>query len=485
MTIKWATWFLMILALLVGPAQAQEMMVITEEAPPFNFTRDGALTGSSTEIVREILRRLHLPDNIQVLPWARGYKLLQSEPYVALFSTIQTPEREDQFHWVGPLFTVHFSFYARKDRGLQIQSLQDARAVGSIATYKDDVREQLLISMGFKNLDSSKSPTSNLKKLMAGRVDLWLFSNIGVFGLARQQGVDPSELELVLPFRSYQSYVAISKSTPRAVVKRWQSILDAMVQDGTFFNISRRWLPLDSMPDFSEAHANPTGSLALKIYTEDSPPGSYVEDGQPVGFAVDVVREILRRLKHPDTITVVPWSRGYTLAQNAPGVALFSTTRLAAREQLFHWVGPLYSQTWAFYSRKGAGIRIDSLAQAREIKRIGTYLKDAKAQYLEDRGFDNLVSANRNISNIRHLVDGKLDLWVSSDFNMPYLVRQAGFDPDDFEQVYSFQSVTNYIAFSLGTPPTIIHEWQQCLEDIKTDGTYTQIARKYNLQLTD
>jgi polar amino acid transport system substrate-binding protein len=320
---------------------------------------------------------------------------------------------------------------------------------------------------------------------MTGRVDLWLFDNMGVFVLARQQGIDPSELELVLPFRRYQSYVAISKSTPQVVAKRWQSILDAMVQDGTFFNISRRWLPLTSIPDFSEANANPTGISALKIYTEDSPPGSYVKDGQPVGFAVDVVREILRRLKHPDTITVVPWSRGYTLAQNAPGVALFSTTRMAAREQLFHWVGPLYSQTWAFYGRKGAGIRIDSLAQAREVRRIGTYLKDAKAQYLQDRGFDNLVSANRNISNIRHLVDGKLDLWVSSDFNMPYLVRQAGFDPDDFEQVYAFQSVTNYIAFSLGTPPSIIHEWQQCLKDIKTDGTYAKIARKYNLQLTD
>ena len=483
MTIKTVTRLLVVLGLLAGAARAQEMKVFTEEAPPSNFTREGALTGSSTEVVREILRRLEQPDNIQVLPWARSYKRLQNEPHVALFTTTRTPEREDQFQWVGPLFTVHFGFYARQGHGLQISSMEDAKAVGSIATYKDDVREQLLASMGFTNLDSSKSLASNLKKLMTGRVDLGLFTNMGISDLARQQGVDPSELELVLPFRSYQCYIAISRQTPKAVVERWQATLDAMVQDGSFFSISRRWLPMNSIPGFSVAVPDTAVTPALKIYTEDSPPGSYVQDGRPTGYAVDVVREILHRLKQPDTIAVVPWSRGYALARNSPGVALFSTTRLAQREKQFHWVGPLYSQTWAFFSRKGAGIRLASIEQAKKVKRIGTYLKDAKAQYLQAEGFDNLVSANRNLSNIRHLVDGKLDLWVSSDFNMPYLVRQAGFEPGDFEQVYAFRNVSNYIAFSNDTPLAVIHDWQRCLEGIKQDGTYAQIASKYNLKV--
>jgi polar amino acid transport system substrate-binding protein len=223
----------------------------------------------------------------------------------------------------------------------------------------------------------------------------------------------------------------------------------------------------------------------LRIYTADLPPGSYLQDGQPTGFAVEVVREILRRLKQPDTIAIVPWSRGYTLATSSPGVALFSTTRLAERENHFHWVGPLYSHTWAFFSRRGAGIQLESLQQAKEVKWIGTYLKDAEAQYLQSKGFDNLVSAKRNASNIRHLADGKLDLWVSSDFNMPYLVRQAGFDPGDFEQVYAFRKVSNYIAFSRDTPLAVIHDWQRCLEGIKEDGTYEQIASRYNIAVTN
>ncbi len=483
MTIRALIRLLMVLALLSGNVQAQEMLVLTEELPPYNFTHAGKITGSSTEVVREILRRLKHPENIQVASWARSYKRLQNEPYVALFTTTRTPERESQFHWVGPLLEAHLGFYAKKDRGLRLNSIEDAKQVGSIATYKDDAREQLLISAGFDNLDSSNSPASNLRKLMAGRVDLWLYDNVGMLNLAGQLGIDPAELEMVLPFTSLQSYVAISKTTPQEIVDRWQAAFMSMVKDGTFFDISRRWLPYESIPDFKVKGRYPAGTPALKIYTEDSPPGSYVRSGQPAGFAVDLVREILHRLKAPDTITVVPWSRGYTLAMSSPHVALFATTRLAQREKKFHWVGPLYSQTWAFYGRKGSGLQIGSLEEARGVERIGTYRKDAKEQYLQAQGFNNLVSANRNISNIRHLIDGELDLWVSSDFNMPYLVHQAGFEPGQFERVYAFHKVSNYIAFSRDTPLAVIRDWQRCLEGMKQDGTYMRIARQHNVNV--
>jgi polar amino acid transport system substrate-binding protein len=476
MKFKLALVFFLMLAAPASTGLCQNMLVITEESPPFNFSCDGTVTGSSTEVVRGILKRLHQPDTIQILPWARGYHMLQNRPNVALFSTTRTPEREHQFHWVGPLFTVHFGFYARKGSGLQLDSLDDARRLGSIATYKDDVKEQILKSLGFTNLDSSKSPVSNLKKLISGRVDLWLFDNLGMPDVARQAGIDPDALELALPFRSYQSYIAISRGTPQAVVDQWRDALAAMVKDGSFYTISRRWLPEDSIPDFNAAETFTSGTPALKIYTEDSPPANYLKEGKPAGFAVEIVREISRRLKLPDTITVVPWARGYTLALGSRNVALFSTTRLPQREYLFQWVGPLYSQTWAFYGRKGSGIRIRSMEDAKKVPRIGTYHADAKEQYLEDEGFRNLVSANRNVSNIRHLLEGDIDLWVSSDLNKPYLVRQAGEDPSQIECVYEFRKVDNYIAFSWNTPARTVMAWRQCLEQIKQEGTYSKLT---------
>jgi len=142
---------------------------------------------------------------------------------------------------------------------------------------------------------------------------------------------------------------------------------------------------------------------------------------------------------------------------------------------LFKWVGPLYSQTWGFYGKKGSGLQINSLDDAKKVPRIGTYYKDAKEQFLQAKGFRNLVSTNKNIANIRHLMQGSIDLWVSSDFNMPYLAQQAGVNPDRLELVYPFQKVENYIAFSNQTPDDLIKRWQQTLDEIKKDGTYARI----------
>jgi polar amino acid transport system substrate-binding protein len=162
-----------------------------------------------------------------------------------------------------------------------------------------------------------------------------------------------------------------------------------------------------------------------------------------------------------------------------PNVVLFSTTRLRQRENLFYWVGPLYTQTWGFYALRGSGAQASSLEAAKQVPRIGTYRKDAKMQYLEKLGFSNLVPANRNLSNIRHLVRKEIDLWVSSDFNMPYLVKQVGVDPDDLQLALAFSKVENYIAFSRQTSPHIVYLWQRVLEEIRKDGTYASAARKY------
>ncbi len=465
---------------LVNVASAGELKIITEEYPPLSYKEGGIITGSSVEIVREILHRLKRTDEIIMLPWVRGYNILKTEPNVALFSTTRTKERDPLFHWVGPICTSWNGFYAKRGSSTRINSLEDAKKVQSIATYKEDAREQMLRTWGFTNLDSSKSPASNLKKLLSGRVDLWLYDNLGLPGVAKQVGIDVDQLELVLPIEEVSLYIAFSKESPENVVKQWQETLDAMKKDGSFQKISQKWIPENSIPNLRPNTSElRLAEVKLRIYTEDSPPGNYLKQGRAAGFAVEIVREILHRLNLPDNIQIVPWARGYNMALNQPNVALFSTTRLPQREKLFKWVGPLYAQTWGFYGIKNSGLKIHSLDQAKMVARIGTYNKDAKEQFLQQNGFVNLVSTNKNISNIKRIVEGNLDLWVSSDFNMPYLARQAGVDPDQLELVYAFRKVFNYIAFSLQTSDGIVNLWRQTLDEIKRDGTYAKLSETY------
>ena len=387
----------------------------------------------------------------------------------------RTPEREDLFHWIGPVSIFRSAFYARSRSKVVIRSLDDARHIGRIGTYQDDVREEYLLKKGFTNLDSTNSNQSNLRKLLSGRIDLWATSNIEAASVPRQYGIDPSTIRHIFTFEKYVLYIAISKQTPLHVVHDWQNTLDMMKADGTFATISRRWLPDDSLPeDVSKAALSSDVRENISIYTENSPPGNYVQDGELKGPAMRVVQEILRRLSINSPIEVVPWARGYHLAKTQPNVALFSTSRLPQRETMFKWVGPLYTQRWGFYARRTADIAIESMEAARAVARIGTYHEDAKEQYLKTLGFQNLVSTNNNIGNVRHLMEGSIDLWVSSDFNMPYIVRYAGHDPRQLKLVMSFKTVGNYIAFSRMTPDDIVARWQDTMDGIRKDGTWEQ-----------
>ncbi len=475
-----AIYFLVVfLHLAVTCPAAAELTIITEEFPPLNFTEDGKLTGAMTDVVREITRRLGIANDIQVMPWARGYKRLLTEPNTVLFTTARTEARESLFHWVGPLHSARIELYARKSDQRQIDSIEAAMQVGAIATYKDDVREQILKSLGFTNLDSSNSPLSDIRKLMSGRVDLWVFSNVGVQQVAREAGIDPQEIKAVLTLQKQISYIAISKPTSPAIVQQWQATLDEMKADGTFWWLMRKWLPPDAIR-VSERQTHTDRPFFLKLYTEDSPPSSYDGNGRINGLSVDIVREILRRIGQPDTIALVPWARGYQLAQSEADTALFSTTRLPQREAMFSWVGPLYRQRWGFYRWHASPIRIADTEAAKQVKRIGTYRQDAKMQYLQALGFENLVPTNKNITNVTHLQRGNIDLWVSSDFNMPYLARQAGASPDQLALAYAFHTVGNYIAFSKETSPHVIRLWQAVLDEMKSDGSYRRICRKYD-----
>jgi polar amino acid transport system substrate-binding protein len=455
------------------------LSILTEEYPPFNFTQERKLTGITTQVVQEITRRLGIDDNIEVVPWARGYERLSTEANVVLFSTARTPERESLFHWVGPIYSLRFGFYARKADAPHIGSLETAKQLKAIATYRADVGEQTLESLGFTNLDSSNSPQSCVRKLMSGRVDLWFFDNIGAPIVAREAGIDPNEIEEVFPYKQNSSYIAFSKQTPLATVQQWQKTLDEIKADGTFRWLAQRWLPPDAIA-VSENPAQTDANFSLILYTEDSPPSSYKENDQFTGLSVEIVQEILRRIGRSDAISIVPWARGYELAQSDINTALFSTTRVPERESLFSWVGPLYRQQWGFYRWKGSGVEVANLEAARRVARIGTYFKDAKMQYLQALGFNNLVPTNQNINNVKHLEQANIDLWVSSDFNMPFLAKEADVSPDQLELIYPFHTVDNYIAFSKKTSPHIIRLWQMVLDEMKSDGSYQEMCHRYN-----
>ena len=183
--------FLVLLGFVLPNPVNAAVTLITEDTPPANYLdRAGKPAGLAVELVQEMARRVGDPGVVQVVPWARGYKDAQENADTALFHTVWTLERDKLFQWVGPLFPTEIVFYRKAGVGPTINTLDDARKVRAIGTYKDDVGEQYLKANGFTNLDSGVSAELVPKKLADGRVDLWITPDDTAPILAKQAGLD-------------------------------------------------------------------------------------------------------------------------------------------------------------------------------------------------------------------------------------------------------------------------------------------------------
>jgi polar amino acid transport system substrate-binding protein len=225
------------------------------------------------------------------------------------------------------------------------------------------------------------------------------------------------------------------------------------------------------------------GALAgqrLTIYTEVSPPFQSLDaQGQPTGFACEVVKELQRRTGRQDPIQVVPWVRGYLAVQSEPSVALFSMARTKERLPLFQWVGPLADLHYAFYVAADSRIVIRSMEDARRLSLIGVYKEDARDLYLTAQGFRNLDRSVDALIPLRKLLAGRVDAIASTRRGLAELGRTLGVAPTALKEAYPFLHSQLYIAFSRGTPAPVVRKWSAALASMKKDGSFERLFHRY------
>lgn len=443
------------------------LKIYTETYAPLNFAENGKVSGLTTEVVRELMKRTGTDADIQLVAWEKGYKAVMEKPNVALFSMAMTPERKPLVQWVGPIAFLDTNFYARKGSEFGIRRLADAKKLPKIVVAKDYYTEQILRREGFTNLESVATEEIAVRKLLNGEAQLFPGSNITMPALLKRVGATMGDVESVLNLSTDMDYIAFSKGTPPELIALWQKTLDEMKAEGAFRQIYAKWLPSETPPGI------------IQMMTEEYPPVTFMKNGKVSGFVTDMVRVISVRQGIQDNIRLTSWDEAYKVALNNPNVVLFSTERTDEREKLFHWVGPVGKNSAIFYAKKGSGIRINSVDEARTAAAIATTANWFTEQDLKRRGFTNLVSAPLPADNIRMLMQGEVQLAVFTDITVAEIVRNAGYTMDDLEPVFTLSSTYFYIAMSLGTPPEMVKKWQLVLDELKEDGTFEKIYRSY------
>lgn len=223
---------------------------------------------------------------------------------------------------------------------------------------------------------------------------------------------------------------------------------------------------------------------ALTLLTEENPPLNFTQNGKLVGPSVEVVREIVRRSELAADIKVVAWKEAFQRAQTEAEVCAFSTARLPARNTMFQWIGPISRGYWSAFGLDGFADyvpRVDDLKKYR----IGV-VGDARARYLRQRGFNNLVEVEKDADNPIKLTldqkkEGSIDLWVTQGFMASEIARKAG-APQVKEVFPGIMSQEYWLACNLQMPKETVRSLSEALDGIRKDGTYRKLNDARNLK---
>ena len=220
--------------------------------------------------------------------------------------------------------------------------------------------------------------------------------------------------------------------------------------------------------------------FGLTIITVDEPPGNFKNaDGEVAGMAVEFVREIQNRLDNHDPIDLLPSGRAIHLSLTRKNVVIFSLSRTEKRETRYHWISTVMLKPLVLFGRKGENPNIRTLEDAKTVGRIGVMIKSVQHDFLKQNGFTNIMPAQHHSINLTRLASGWLDLMYHSMNGMTHLCRDRQMNFNQFEVILIPQISKSYIAMSKDSDPNIVRLWQQTARDVKKDGTFNRLARKW------
>lgn len=228
-----------------SPALGQ-LHYLTEEYRPYNFTgEDGKPSGLAVELLQLVWQKTGTPpQEISMLPWARGYYLLTQKPNAVLFSTARTEARDPLFKWACPIGYAEIVLMGLAARNIQIGKLEDAQRY-NIGAVRTDVGEQLLLNSGF---DEQKIMAANrlsqaLRMLTSGRVDLVSTNKTTMQDLIHNQQLDPAQFKVAWVLSSEQFCFAFSHPVEDALVKEFQRGLTQVLASEAFLQLQHKYFP--------------------------------------------------------------------------------------------------------------------------------------------------------------------------------------------------------------------------------------------------
>lgn len=224
---------------------------LTEDYPPFNYEENGTKKGIAVDLLLEMFKRSGTekgPNDIKVVPWARGVKLLETDKNTCLFSTTLTPHRKNNlgYKFVAPIPQTSMEssnhIIAPKASGIKIKTASELKNY-RVGVVRGDVGQGLAEEAGVAagNIDMCNNGDVLFKKIKKKRFDVASYGFDTFTTKLKEAGGNPDDYEIVFSFPPMQMGYAFNKNCDPTILKKLQVALDEITKDGTAEKIKNKY----------------------------------------------------------------------------------------------------------------------------------------------------------------------------------------------------------------------------------------------------
>lgn len=213
------------------------------------------------------------------------------------------------------------------------------------------------------------------------------------------------------------------------------------------------------------------------------PPYMYMADNRPAGFYYELLA-LMKKQMAPITFTYqyLPVKRMILTARLRPDTMCLGLTRNPERESLYKWVGPSISRRVGAYRLKSRPDLVLETEADFKTYRFGAGLGFAAIQDLMAYGVPkvHIEEVSRDSANITKLVQGKIDFYASIDVVAVQNAELEGISWEKFHCAYILNDRYQlYYAFHPETQDSLIREFQQALDTVKSAGAWDVLVSRY------
>lgn len=220
----------------LAQSDARSLTLATGDYVPFTGQHlpDGGVVNG---IIRDVAARSGFDVQFEYMPWKRALEATRRGSYDGTSYWYFSEEREADFIHVGPLVEERQVFFAIAGPDLpawsELADLSGLR-IGVVPGFTYTPEFWGLGESGVLNLSEAPSNEANMRKLLAGRIDVFPHSEMAGWHLIRETFTEEEQARFVVlenPLTRSDGYLLISRSAPdsAAVAEALQTAVDSLL----------------------------------------------------------------------------------------------------------------------------------------------------------------------------------------------------------------------------------------------------------------